>query len=73
MRSGLFWRIFSAILAATLFTVLIFTGIMSTSLQQERQAAYEGEVRLQAYEGALARNTGCPSVPAPTRRWPAPG
>ena len=50
MRSGLFWRIFSAILAATLFTVLIFTGIMSTSLQQERQAAYEGEVRLQAYE-----------------------
>ena len=50
MRGGLFWRTFSAMMAAMLVTVLLFTGIMSTSLQQVRQESYEGEVRLQAYE-----------------------
>ena len=50
MRGGLFWRIFSAILAAVLITVVLFTGIMSTSLQQVRQGSYESEVRMQAYE-----------------------
>ena len=33
-----------------LATVLIFTGVMATVLQQERQVAYENEVRLQAQE-----------------------
>ena len=50
MRSGLFRRIFSAILGTMLATVLIFTGVMATGLQQERQVAYENEVRLQARE-----------------------
>lgn len=50
MRGGLFWRIFSAIMAAMLFAVILFTGIMSTSLQQVRQESYESEVRLQAHE-----------------------
>lgn len=50
MRGGLFWRIFSAIMAAVLITVVLFTGTMSTSLQQERQANYESEVLQQAYE-----------------------
>ena len=50
MRGGLFWRTFSAMMAAMLVTVLLFTGIMSTSPQQVRQESYEGEVRLQAYE-----------------------
>lgn len=50
MRGGLFWRIFSAILAAMLAAVILFTGIMATSLQQVRQESYENEVRLQAHE-----------------------
>lgn len=50
MRGGLFWRIFSAIMAAMLVAVVLFTGIMSTSLQQVRQESYESEVRLQAHE-----------------------
>ena len=50
MRKGLFQRIFGAFLAAMLATVLIFTGVMATVLQQERQVAYENEVRLQAQE-----------------------
>lgn len=50
MRGGLFWRIFGAILSAMLVTVLLFTGIMATSLQQVRQESYESEVRMQAHE-----------------------
>lgn len=50
MRSGLFGRVFSAILGTMLATVLIFTGVMATVLQQERQEAYEKEVYLQARE-----------------------
>ena len=50
MRGGLFWRIFGAIMAAMLATVLLFTGIMSTSLQQVRQDSYENEVSMQAHE-----------------------
>ena len=50
MRGGLFWRIFGAILSAMLVTVLLFTGIMATSLQQVRQDGYESEVRMQAHE-----------------------
>ena len=50
MRGGFFWRIFGAILASLLITVLLFTGILATSQQQTRQAAYENEVRLQARE-----------------------
>lgn len=52
MRGGLFWRIFSAIMAAMLITVLLFTGIMATSLQQVRQESFESEVQLQAQEVA---------------------
>ena len=50
MRGGFFWRIFSAILASLLITVVLFTGILATSQQQSRQAAFENEVRLQARE-----------------------
>lgn len=50
MRGGLFWRIFSAIMGAMLATVVVFTGIMATLLQQVRQESYENEVRLQAHE-----------------------
>ena len=50
MRGGFFWRIFSAILASLLITVVLFTGILAASQQQSRQAAYENEVRLQARE-----------------------
>lgn len=50
MRGGLFWRIFSAIMAAVLITVVLFTGMMATSLQQVRQETFEGEVMEQAYE-----------------------
>lgn len=50
MRGGLFWRIFSAIMAAVLVTVILFTGIMATSLQQVRQQSYENEVQQQAHE-----------------------
>ena len=50
MRGGLFWRIFSAIMVAMLAAVVVFTGIMSTMLQQVRQESYESEVRLQAHE-----------------------
>ena len=50
MRGGLFWRIFSALMGAILATVLLFTGLMSTLLQQVRQQGYESEVRLQAHE-----------------------
>ena len=50
MRGGLFWRIFSAIMAAVLITVVLFTGIMATSLQQVRQQSYENEVQQQAHE-----------------------
>ena len=50
MRGGLFWRIFGAIMGAMLATVVVFTGIMATMLQQVRQESYESEVRLQAHE-----------------------
>lgn len=50
MRGGLFRRIFSAILGTMLAALLVFTGMMATSLQRERQVAYENEVRLQARE-----------------------
>ena len=50
MRGGLFWRVFGAILIAVVLTVLIFTGIMATSLQQQQQESYEHEVALQAHE-----------------------
>lgn len=50
MRGGLFWRFFSAVLAATLAVVLVFTGILATSQQYSKQESYENEVRLQARE-----------------------
>lgn len=54
MRSGrLFWRLFSAIMLATLFSVLIFTGVIATTQSHARQENYENEVRLQAREIAV--------------------
>ena len=33
MRGGFFWRIFSAILASLLITVVLFTGILAAQQQ----------------------------------------
>ena len=50
LRGSLFWRFFSAILAAMLVVAFLMVGITGTTLGQERQRAYEAEVRLQAQE-----------------------
>ena len=50
LRGGLFWRTFSAIMAAILITVVILTGVLFSLLRAERENAYEKEVRLQAEE-----------------------
>lgn len=52
MKSGLFWRTFSVLLAALLFTIVIFTGVLVASQQQGLQTSYETEVRMQAREVA---------------------
>ncbi|MBE5807574.1 MAG: cell wall metabolism sensor histidine kinase WalK [Clostridiales bacterium] len=51
-RGNLFWRFFSAIMAAMLIAVFICVGIMATNLSQVRRRAYETEVSLQAREVA---------------------
>ena len=51
-RGGIFLRTFLGFLALTLVTVLLFTFILTATLQAERQAAYEDEVRAQAREVA---------------------
>ena len=51
-RGGIFLRTFLGFLALTLATVLLFTFILTASLQAERQTAYEDEVRAQAREVA---------------------
>ena len=51
-RGGIFLRTFLGFLALTLATVLLFTFILTATLQAERQAAYEDEVRAQAREVA---------------------
>ncbi|MCQ2437332.1 MAG: HAMP domain-containing histidine kinase [Clostridia bacterium] len=49
-RGGLFLRGFSAIMASTLVSILLFSVILVTTQQQTNQRAYENEIRLQAYE-----------------------
>lgn len=52
MRSGLFWRMFSAILAVVLVTVVLFTAILLTAQRTQAQERYETEVRMQARQVA---------------------
>ena len=52
MRSSLFWRTYSVLLAALLATIAIFTGVMTAARRQAMQESYESEVRLQAREVA---------------------
>ena len=51
-HGGIFLRTFLGFLALTLATVLLFTFFLTATLQAERQAAYEDEVRAQAREVA---------------------
>lgn len=52
MKSGLFWRLFSAILAVVLVTVSLFTAILLTVQRGWAQDNYETEVRMQARQVA---------------------
>lgn len=52
MKSGLFWRMFSAILAVVLVTVALFTAILLTAQRTQAQENYETEVRMQARQVA---------------------
>ena len=52
MRGGLFWRTYSVLLVALLFTIAIFAGVLVTARQQAMQESYEAEVRQQAREVA---------------------
>ena len=52
MRSGLFWRMFSAILAVVLVTVALFSTILLTVQRARAQENYETEVRMQARQVA---------------------
>ena len=52
MRDGLFWRMFSAILAVVTVTVALFTAILLTTQRTQAQENYETEVRMQARQVA---------------------
>lgn len=52
MKSGLFWRMFSAILAVVLVTAILFTAILLTAQRTQAQDNYETEVRMQARQVA---------------------
>lgn len=52
MKSGLFWRMFSAILAVVLVTVMLFSAILLTAQRTQAQENYETEVRIQARQVA---------------------
>lgn len=52
MKSGLFWRLFSAILAVVLVTVSLFTAILLAAQRGRAQENYETEVRMQARQVA---------------------
>ena len=52
MRSGLFWRMFSAILVVLLVTVLLFSAMLLTVQRSRAQETYETEVRMQARQVA---------------------
>ena len=48
MKNSLFWRMFSAILALLVVTILVLTFTMVTLMRAERQQGLEAEVRVQA-------------------------
>jgi len=52
MKSGLFWRTFSAIMAVVLVTIILFTAILLTAQRTQAQNNYETEVRVQARQVA---------------------
>ena len=52
MKSGLFWRLYSAILAVVLVPVVLFTAILLTVQRNRAQDTYETEVRMQARQVA---------------------
>lgn len=52
MKSGLFWRMFSAILAVVLVTVVLFSAILITIQRSGMQSSYEAEVLTQARQVA---------------------
>ena len=52
MKSGLFWRLFSAIFAVVLVTVILFTALLLTLQRNRAQENYETEVRMQARQVA---------------------
>ena len=52
MRDGLFWRLFSAILAVVTVTVALFTAMLLATQRTQAQENYETEVRMQARQVA---------------------
>ena len=52
MRDGLFWRMFSAILAVVTVTVALFTAMLLATQRTQAQENYETEVRMQARQVA---------------------
>ena len=48
MKNSLFWRVFSAFLAALIITILVLAYTMVAMMRAERQEALETEVRVQA-------------------------
>lgn len=52
MKNGLFWRMFSSILAVILVTVVLFSSIIITLQRARAQDNYETEVRMQARQVA---------------------
>ena len=52
MKSRLFWRMFSAFLAALLLTVIVLSLLMVVIVREERRKALEDEVRMQARDVA---------------------
>lgn len=52
MKSGLFWRTFSAIMAVVLVTVILFTAMLLAAQRTQAQESYETEVRMQARQVA---------------------
>ena len=52
MKNGLFWRMFSSILAVILVTVALFSSILLTLQRARAQENYETEVRMQARQVA---------------------
>ncbi len=52
MKNGLFWRLFSAMMAVLLVTIILFTAILTSAQRNRLQDNYETEVRMQARQVA---------------------